>query len=86
MESSLKSFLQVSSESDFSIHNIPFGVFSLKDKPEEKACGTRIGDFVINLKVLEEKGLLAKGALFAELKEKVFQSDKLNPFMSLGSS
>ena len=33
---------EIDSNSDFSIHNIPFGVFSLLNNPK-KRCGTRFG-------------------------------------------
>jgi len=36
------SFFQIDSTSDFSIFNIPFGVFSLNDG--HKKCGTRFGN------------------------------------------
>ena len=45
---------EIDSNSDFSLHNIPFGVFSLKNDTK-KRCGTRLGcifnkgDFSIDL-------------------------------------
>ena len=50
-------WLVVSSDSEFSIHNLPFGVVSFHEDPD-KICATRIGEFVIDLGVLEESGLL----------------------------
>lgn len=45
-------------------------------------CGTRIGDWVIDLRAMENHGLF-NGELFSQLGKKVFQEPYLNPFMSL---
>lgn len=76
-----RSFLPQSSGSDFSIHNIPFGVFKLKDHPEAKArCGTRIGNYVIDLAFMEKHHLL----FIDGVEEPIFNQPSLNKFMSLG--
>lgn len=76
----MKSFIQYDENSDFSIHNIPFGVAIFAD--DEIACVTRIGDTVINLAVLYENGYFDK----FDLRENVFESFTLNEFISLGKS
>lgn len=43
MESKPQTFLQVPPNSDFSVHNIPFGVFSTVSKPSDIRCASRIG-------------------------------------------
>ena len=43
----MKSWLKVSSKSDFSIYNLPFGIFSTNKK--NKRIGVAIGDHVIDL-------------------------------------
>ena len=43
MDSKLQSFLPIPPDSDFSIHNIPFGVFSTITKPGDLRCASRIG-------------------------------------------
>jgi len=45
------SWIEVSSESDFPIQNIPFGSF--KKKNSEPCVGSRIGDYVIDLNTLQ---------------------------------
>ncbi|GHJ83663.1 hypothetical protein NliqN6_0065 [Naganishia liquefaciens] len=50
----MPSFIPIDSDSDFSIHNIPFGVFS--QQGGEKRCATRIGDTVVDLRQLARKG------------------------------
>ena len=47
-----KSWLEVASESDFPIQNIPFGVFLTKENVV--TVGTRIGDFAIDLGALQQ--------------------------------
>jgi fumarylacetoacetase len=50
----MKSFVDYSSNSDFSIHNIPFGVAVFNK--EYIGCCTRIGDQVIDLATLYDLG------------------------------
>ncbi|GGF01413.1 fumarylacetoacetate hydrolase [Chishuiella changwenlii] len=75
----MKSFIPYNSNSDFSIYNIPFGVALIKD--DYITCCTRIGDKVIDLAILYEKGYFndIKG-----LEENVFQDFSLNDFIELG--
>jgi len=73
----LKSWIEVPDKSDFPIQNIPFGVFSLKN--EQLRCGTRIGDQVIDLAMLEAEGFFSD-----LLSVQVFNQSTLNAFMELG--
>ena len=43
MESLPTPIVPIPSNSDFSIHNIPFGVFSHSSTPNIKKCASRIG-------------------------------------------
>lgn len=76
----LKSFIEVSPDSHFPIQNLPFGVFSLK-VGGDTTIGTAIGDYVLDLSVLEEKGLFKRTALG---NNKVFSGKSLNSFMPMG--
>lgn len=74
----LSSWVEIAADSDFSIHNIPFGVFSYQN---EIHCGSRLGDFVVDLALLGEDGWfddlpLGNGT--------VFHKSSLNPFIELG--
>jgi len=42
--------LNISAESDFPLENIPFGVFTPINSVELPRPGTRIGDYVIDLR------------------------------------
>jgi fumarylacetoacetase len=73
----LRSFIPVDPASDFSIQNLPYGVFSAKDGLAPRV-GVAIGDYVLNLWELERDGRLDVGDLG------VFAGPTLNPFMALG--
>jgi len=90
MEAQTKtSFIQYTQDNHFPIQNIPFGVFYPKlDHTKQPRCGTRIGDFAVDLAYLEKKGLF-DGPLFKKLSEQgisVFNKPQLNDFMKLGKS
>ncbi len=74
----LSTWLDVAADSDFSIHNIPFGICRLKGS-SPRVC-TRIGDHVIDLAVLHRMGYLDT----AEWPEVVFENRFLNEFISMG--
>lgn len=74
----MKSFIIYDTQSDFSIYNIPFGVAILQD--DSIVCVTRVGDMVIDLAVLYEKGYFDK----FDIEENVFEAFGLNEFISLG--
>src|SRR5690554_3933973 len=77
----LKSFIEVESTSHFPIQNLPYGAFETTDG-EIHLCSA-IGDYIIDLFVLDEEGLFDSPALKNQY---VFQDSSLNYFMSLGKS
>lgn len=73
----LASFINVRSDSNFPIENLPYGIF----KPRDGAAraGVAIGSSILDLSVLEELGR------FREVtNERIFSTDSLNGFMALG--
>jgi fumarylacetoacetase len=52
----LKTWIEVSPNSDFTIHNIPFGIYT-DAKVEHHVCSA-IGDYIIDLFELESLDLL----------------------------
>ena len=75
--------IELPANTDFTIHNIPFGVFHLSTEGPEKArCASRVGDFIVDLAALEKDGHLSQ-ADFASLTHTVFDGPTLNPFMDL---
>jgi fumarylacetoacetase len=75
----MKSFINYNSDSDFSIHNIPFGVAVFNR--EYIACATRIGDIVIDLATLFDLGYFDD---LEGLQENVFEAYTINEFIELG--
>jgi fumarylacetoacetase len=75
---SLRSFIEVASDSDFPIQNLPYGVFSTEATPHKRA-GAAIGDFILDLAEIERRGLVgsAGGA-------RVFDRASINAYMALG--
>ena len=75
----LRSFIDVPPDSHFPIENLPFGVF--KRQSGAARIGVAIGDQVLDLAVLEEKGHFAAPEF---QNERVFAADSLNAFLKLG--
>jgi len=73
----MKTWISIPKDSDFSIHNIPFGIISIDGK---KKVASRIGDQVIDLEAVARLGLFADQRISAS----VFRKDCLNPFISKG--
>jgi len=75
--SHLTSWLEVPAESDFSLYNLPFGIFSTAETPYKRA-GVAIGEHVIDLLALSEAGA------WPHIHAEVFGHKHLNDFISLG--
>lgn len=61
IDRNLTSFIEVAADSDFSIHNLPYGIFSdtkAQAKADNRRAGVAIGEYVLDLSVLESAGLL----------------------------
>ena len=73
----LRSFVPVDPAGDFPIQNLPFGVFRPRSGGPAR-CGVAIGEMVLDLALLERRGLLetAPGG--------VFDRGALNGYLSLG--
>ena len=76
----IKSFIEVSEESHFPIQNLPYGVFTLPTFSQPH-IGVAIGDFILDLNVLSNEGLLQA---FSD--HSVFTNNTLNEFMALGKN
>jgi len=53
----LNSFVEVAPSSDFSIHNLPYGVFSTQGTAAR--IGVAIGEYILDLSALESLGMLS---------------------------
>ncbi len=75
----LKSWVEVPVGSDFTIQNLPFGIFSTKGN--DPRVGVAIGDHILDLSVLAEAGMLNMEAV---PDPSVFFERFLNDFIALG--
>ena len=76
----METWIDIPKNSDFSIHNIPFGIFSTKDS--KKRVGTAIGDMILDLKLSSDLGVFEN----LTFDYNVFENEYLNDFISLGKS
>jgi fumarylacetoacetase len=74
----LRSFVEVDPSSHFAIQNLPYGVFTTPTATKRR-IGVAIGDFVLDLSVLELERLIQPAASGT-----VFSQPTINDFMSLG--
>ena len=62
IDKNLTSFIDIATDSDFSIHNLPYGIFSETKYAagnNNRRAGVAIGEQVLDLPVLEAEGLLS---------------------------
>ncbi len=76
----LTTFLEIAPESDFSIHNLPYGVFKPRIGGAPRV-GVAIGADALDLSVLHEAGFFNQ-TVFAS--HNVFNNSSLNAFIRLG--
>ncbi|AMN67176.1 fumarylacetoacetase [Psychrobacter sp. P11G5] len=77
IDTNLSSFLDIASDSDFSIHNLPYGIFS-ETADGKRRAGVAIGEHVLDLAVLETEGLIKlEGGRY-------FDQPTLNAFIDSG--
>jgi fumarylacetoacetase len=83
LDPSRKSWVESANEpsNDFSIQNLPFGIFS-DGLNATRRVGVAIGDCIVDLAALESAGLLSVPSSGAG--ESVFVRDTLNDFIALG--
>lgn len=74
----LTSWINIPLDSDFSIYNIPFGVF--RKESIGAHCCTAIGDYVVDLAVLSEHHYFNE----LEIPPDIFMDKALNAFIGLG--
>nr|MBP8006531.1 fumarylacetoacetase [Acinetobacter sp.] len=78
MTQHLTSFLEIDPQSDFTMHNLPYGIFS-EIAQANKRVGVAIGDWVIDLAILETHGLLQLDG-----NKDYFNQPTLNTFIESG--
>jgi len=78
--SQLSTWVDVPEESDFTIYNLPYGIYSVEGG--DRRAGIAIGNQVLDLNYLQENNLLNG----LNLPEGIFKREVLNDFMALGKS
>lgn len=73
----ITSWVEIDPKSDFSIYNIPFGIFK---KDGRTRAGSAIGNFVIDLDYLHKRNYFNDFSL----SESIFEESTLNHFIGLG--
>ncbi len=75
----MQTWLNIDQNSDFSIHNLPYGVFNRDESPTP---GVAIGDYIIDLRACSHLGVFDD----LEFDKAVFDSEVLNDFIGTGKS
>ena len=69
--------INIPENSDFSIHNIPFGIFSTQDRSQR--AGVAVGAYILDLAEVHKLGVF-------DFDMAVFHQASLNDFIALGKS
>ncbi len=75
----IETWLEIPADSDFSIYNLPFGIFSDRLNPNPR-IGVAIGDYILDIPLLTRMGLLNEWPF----DQHVLDASILNPLMRLG--
>lgn len=73
----MNSWINIKDNSDFSIHNIPYGIFSVDGGSSR--IGVAIGDQVLDLLVMNDSDVLGM-----DISNAIFENEYLNDFIALG--
>ncbi|WP_375444213.1 fumarylacetoacetase [uncultured Fibrella sp.] len=76
------SWLSISPDSDFSIHNLPFGIFSTASQPEPRV-GVAIGDQIIDMAFTADMNIFDPFIPY-HWRRDVFWQNNLNEFIRMG--
>ncbi len=74
----MHSWISIDKDSDFSIYNIPFGIYS-QNGAQKRVC-TAIGESILDLAMLHDMGLWKD----LSIERSIWTQDVLNPFIGLG--
>jgi fumarylacetoacetase len=77
----INSYIPIPTNSDFTIFNLPYGVFSTEDD-EKKRIGVAIGEHILDLRFCQNMDFFYD----LEFDKKVFYAENLNPLMALGKT
>ena len=69
-------WISIPKKSDFSIHNLPFGIFSTSNR--KPRIGIAVGELILDLKVAAQMNL------WPDIDSTIFETENLNDFIALG--
>jgi fumarylacetoacetase len=75
----MKSWIEIKKDADFTIFNIPFGIYNAPLQNEKIVC-TAIGDYIVNLYAIAKLGLFKD----IDFNIDILKSEFLNDFIALG--
>ncbi len=75
----MSTWVQIPNNSDFTIYNLPYGVF--QNKRLSPRAGIAIGDKIVDLSVVHEEGFFSE---MSQLPKDIFLKDSLNELIGLG--
>lgn len=75
----MKSWIEIKADSDFSIFNLPYGIFSVNGG--SKRIGVAIGEQVLDLLEANKSGVLGQ-----DISNETLENDYLNEFIALGKA
>ncbi len=81
----MSAWLSVAPDSDFSIHNFPFGICRTADRPSPRPC-TALGDYVIDLAQLLDAHPLESSSIDQGALATALAQPTLNDFIGLGKT
>ena len=80
VDSSIQRILHLDQESDFTVSNLPYGIYSTPFK--SKRAGVAIGSGILDLALLFELGVFSR--IFTAKEKNLFHGEMLNEFIALG--
>ena len=81
----MSAWLSVAPDSDFSIHNFPFGICRTADRPSPRPC-TALGDYVIDLAQLLDAYPIDSNLIDPDTLAAALTKPTLNDFIGLGKT
>ena len=82
VDSSIQRNLHLDQESDFTVSNLPYGIYSTPFK--SKRAGVAIGSGILDLALLFELGVFSR--IFTAKEKNLFHGEMLNEFIALGKA
>lgn len=77
----MASWLEIDNDSDFSFHNLPYGIFSTEDS-RRRRIGVAVGDYILDMKALVQEHLFEN----CNFDTSTLEQETLNSYAALGKT